>query len=112
MEPGENEQARFCGKPEHAKAIALLKDPELGAAVTVTFPEPPEEIVNAEGLVPNVKLVAPLEVVPPPVVVAPPAPVVVAPPPVVLVRQLAENFTGPDMWFVMLGFPTACTYSV
>lgn len=112
MEAGENEQARFCGKPEHAKAIALLKDPELGAAVTVTFPDPPEEIVNAEGLVPNVKLVPPVVVVPPPVVVVPPAPVVVAPPPVVLAWQLAANFTGPDIWFVMLGFPTACTYSV
>jgi hypothetical protein len=96
MEVGENEQARFCGKPEHAKVIALLKDPELGAAVTVTFPDPPEEIVNAEGLVANVKLV----------------PAVVVPPPVVLVWQLAENFTGLDIWFVMLGFPTACTYNV
>jgi hypothetical protein len=82
MEAGENEQARFWGKPEHAKAIALLKDPESGAAVTVTFPDPPEEIVNAEGLVPNVKLVAL---------------VVVVPPPVVLVWQLAENFTAPDI---------------
>jgi hypothetical protein len=81
MEAGENEQARFCGKPEHAKAIALLKDPELGAAVTVTFPHPPEVIVNAEGLVPNVKLVPP----------------VVVPPPVVLAWQLAENVTGPDI---------------
>ena len=82
MEAGENEQARLCGKPEHARAISLSKDPELGAAVTVTFPDPPEEIVNAEGLVPNVKLV-PL--------------VVVVPPPVVLVWQLAENVTGPDI---------------
>ena len=82
MEAGENEQARFCGKPEHVRAIALLKDPELGAAVTVTFPDPPEVIVNAEGLVPNVKLV-PL--------------VVVVPPPVVLAWQLAENVTGPDI---------------
>jgi hypothetical protein len=81
MEAGENEQARFCGKPEHAKAISLLKDPESGAAVTVTFPDPPEEIVNAEGSVPNVKLVA----------------LVVVPPPVVLVWQLAENFTGPEI---------------
>ena len=83
MEAGENEQARFCGKPEHAKAIALLKDPELGAAVTVTFPDPPDEIVKAEGLVPNVKLVSPVVVVPPP--------------PVVFVWQLAENVTGPDI---------------
>lgn len=82
MEAGENEQARPCGKPEHARAISLLKDPELGAAVTVTFPDPPEEIVNAEGLVPNVKLVAL---------------VVVVPPPAVLVWQLAENVTGPDI---------------
>jgi hypothetical protein len=96
MEAGENEQARFCGKPEHARAIALLKDPELGAAVTVTFPDPPEEIVKVEGLVPNVKLVPPL----------------VVPLPVVLVWQPAENFTGADIWFTMLGFPTAWTYNV
>jgi hypothetical protein len=82
MEAGENEQARFCGKPEHAKSIALLKLPEFGAAVTVTFPDAPEVIVNAEGLVPNVRLV-PL--------------VVVVAPPVVLVWQLAENVTGPDI---------------
>jgi hypothetical protein len=81
MEAGENEQARFCGKPEQAKTIALLKLPEFGAAVTVTFPDAPVVIVKAEGLVPNVKLVAP----------------VVVPPPVVLAWQLAENVTGPDI---------------
>ena len=90
MEAGENEQARFCGKPEQAKTIALLKLPEFGATVTVTFPDAPEVIVKAEGLVPNVKLV-------PPVVVVVPPPVVVVPPPAVLVWQLAENVTGPDI---------------
>lgn len=74
--------------------MGLLKAPEFGAAVTVTFPDPPDAIVKDEGLVPNVRVVLP--------------PV----PPVVVASQLEVNATGPEIWLVTLGFPTACTYSV
>jgi len=77
MEAGENEQVRPWGKPEQVKAMALLKEPDWGVAVTVTFPDPPEEIVSEEGLVPNVT-VAPL---------VPPVPPV----------QFEVNFTGPEI---------------
>lgn len=85
MEAGAKEHCRPWGKPEQVKAIALLKAPDFGAAVTDTFPEPPEEIVKADGFVPTVKSVFP--VVPP--------------------VQLAVNWTGPEIWLVMLGFPNA-----
>jgi len=26
--------------------------------------------------------------------------------------QVEVNFTGPEIWLLMLGFPIACTYSV
>lgn len=46
-------------------------------------------------------------VVPPPLVLPPPP---VVPPPLVLpLPQLSVSFTAPDIWFAMLGFPTACT---
>ena len=61
MDTGENAQARVEGKPKQVKAIALLNAPACGVAVTVIFPDPPEEIVRAEGLDPR-------DTVPPPVV--------------------------------------------
>jgi hypothetical protein len=108
-EAGANEQLRVLGNPEQARAIALLKAPDCGVAVTVTVPDPPEEIVKKEGLVPKIK--------------------------VGLVgvggggggagfgeggggggvgdaTQLDVNVTGAEMWLLRLGFPTACTKSV
>jgi hypothetical protein len=90
MEAGANEQARPWGSPAQVKAIALLNVPDVGVAVTVTLPDPPEEIVKEEGSVPSVRFV----------------------PPVVPATQLEMNCTGPEIWLVMLGFPTACTNSV
>jgi hypothetical protein len=52
----------------------------------VTFPDPPTAIVIEDGFVPNDT--------------------------VVLAAQFDVNFTEPDIWLVMLGFPTACTNSV
>lgn len=40
--------------------MALLKAPDCGVAVTVTFPDPPEVIVREEGLVVKVKVVPPI----------------------------------------------------
>jgi hypothetical protein len=74
------------GKPEQDKAIALLKVPDWAAAVTVTFPDPPATIVMDDGFVPNDT--------------------------VVLAAQFDVNLTAPDIWLVMLGFPTACTNNV
>lgn len=54
----------------------------------MSLPEPPEDIVRDEGLVPNVKVGSPVEV---------PA-------------HVDVNFTGSEIWLAMLGLPTACTY--
>ncbi len=70
--------------------MALLKAPDCGVAVTVTFPDPPDWIVMDDGFVPN-DTVGLLLAVPP---------------------QLDVNFTAPDIWLLMLGFPIACTYNV
>jgi hypothetical protein len=70
--------------------MALLKVPEVGTAVTVTFPDPPEAIVMADGVDPKVRLELVVE----------------------LPQQLEVICTGPEIWFVMLGLPTACTYRV
>lgn len=55
MKAGENEQLKPAGKPEHARAIELLNEPESGVAVTVIFPLLPVEIVNAEGFAPKAR---------------------------------------------------------
>lgn len=84
--------------------MALSKVPDCGAAVTVAFPVPPDEIVIEDGLAPKVKVglsPPPLPPLPP----VPPPPV----PPVVPVEQDAVKPTGPDIWFFMLGLPTAWT---
>ncbi|PYX45465.1 MAG: hypothetical protein DMG79_19250 [Acidobacteria bacterium] len=65
-----------------------MKVPDFGVAVIVRFPDPPEEIVSAVGLAPNVT------------------------PPLELAMHVEVSFTPPEIWLVMLGFPTACTYSV
>jgi hypothetical protein len=75
MEAGANEQARPWGSPSQVRAIAPLKGPEVGVAVTVKFPDPPEEIVKEEGFVPSVRLV----------------------PPVAPATQLEVNCTGPEI---------------
>lgn len=53
MEAGSNEQVNPLGNWEQFKFMALLKAPDCGTAVTVTFPEPPDAIVRDEGLVPK-----------------------------------------------------------
>jgi hypothetical protein len=50
---GENEHFKLLGKPEQVKAIALLNDPEVGATLTVSFPDPPAVMVVEEGLAPR-----------------------------------------------------------
>lgn len=69
--------------------MALLKAPDSAAAVTVTFPDPPDEIVSNEGFAPSETVVVP-----------------------VAAMQLVVTLTAPEIWFVMLGLPTACTYNV
>lgn len=67
--------------------MALLKAPDVGVAVTAILPDPPEEIVKEEGFVPRVRFVLP----------------------VVPAAQFEVSSTGPEIWLVMLGLPTACT---
>jgi len=40
--------------------MALLKAPEVGVAVTVTLPDPPEKTIREEGLDPNDRVAPPL----------------------------------------------------
>jgi hypothetical protein len=68
--------------------MAPSKAPDSDAAVTVTLPDAPEAMVNDVGSVPKVKGVFPAE-----------------PPP-----HIGVNFTGPEIWLAILGFPTAFTY--
>ena len=75
MDPGENEQLKSAGRPEHVSAIELLNEPVRGVTVTVIFPLFPAEIVNADGFAPRVKL---------PFVLVSPA-------------QFSVNFTAPDI---------------
>jgi hypothetical protein len=56
IEAGENEQLKPAGRPEHVSAIELLNEPESGVAVTVILPLFPEEIVNADGFAPKLRL--------------------------------------------------------
>jgi hypothetical protein len=41
-EAGEKEQVKPLGNPEQVRAMALLKAPDAGVAVTVRFPDPPD----------------------------------------------------------------------
>lgn len=68
--------------------MAVLKAPDFGVAVTVIFPDPPDAIDTEEGFVPRDT----------------DAPSVAFP-------QVEVNFTGPEIWFVTAGLPTACRYS-
>src|SRR5271166_1569090 len=61
MEAGENEQVSPLGKLGQDRAMALLKAPDCAAAVTVTFPDPPEGIVMDEGFVANDTVVLPAQ---------------------------------------------------
>jgi hypothetical protein len=82
---GANEHFKLLGSPEHVSAIALLKEPDCGATLTVREPDAPEAMVIAEGVAPRVNPELP---------------------PVVLSQVRAALTTG-EIWFVMLGFPTA-----
>jgi len=50
---GENEHFKLLGRPAHVRAIALLNDPDVGATVTVSFPDPPAAMVVEVGLAPR-----------------------------------------------------------
>src|SRR4051812_27055227 len=89
-EAGENEHFRLLGSPEQVSATELSNEPDCGVTFTVSLPELPIAIVIPDGLVP---IVSPELVLP----------VVVHP---------RVTLTAEDIWLVMLGFPTACTYTV
>ena len=83
---GANEQLRFAGNPEQVSEIGLLNEPDSAATVTFTFPLPPEVTATADGSVPRLKF-APGELPP----------------------QLRTNAAALEIWFVILGLPTAWT---
>lgn len=67
--------------------MAVLKAPDCGVAVTVILPEPPDAIDTEDGLVPRVTV------------------------PSVAFAHVEVNFTGPEIWFVIVGLPMACRYN-
>lgn len=84
---GENEQVKVLGNPAHASAMAVLNSPPLAAMVTFKFPVLPGARFIDDGLAP-IDRVTSLTFVP---------------------EQFKVTLTAPDIWFVILGFPTACT---
>ena len=88
-ELGANEQFKFSGNPAQESATALLKDPDCGVSITFVLALPLEDTVTAEGLAPSVRLPL-LEF---------------------SFAQFKVNFTALDIWFLRVGFPTACTYA-
>ena len=68
MEAGENEQLKPVGSPLQESAMRSLKAPDCGVAMTVRFPDCPDEMVSDEGAAlnetvefPGVVLVAQVE---------------------------------------------------
>lgn len=57
---GENEHFKLLGRPEQVSATALLNEPEVGATLTVSFPDPPAAIVVDDGLAPRLNPEFPL----------------------------------------------------
>ena len=110
-ELGANEQLRVCGSPEQVSATDLVKEPEFGLIVTLTMPLAPEERVSAEGLAIrfNVGSEGVLGLLG---CWGVPGGLGMLGGVAVLTAQLRVNATAPDIWFVMLGFPTACTYEM
>jgi hypothetical protein len=53
-DPGAKEHFKLPGSPEQVSAIALLKDPDCGATLTVSAPAPPGGMVIEDGEVPRV----------------------------------------------------------
>jgi hypothetical protein len=84
-DPGANEHFKLLGSPEQVSAIALLKEPDCGATLTVSEPDAPKAMVIAEGVAPRMNPELP---------------------PVEL-SQVRVALTAGEIWFVMLGFPTA-----
>jgi len=82
MEEGVNAQFRLFGSPEQVNAMALPRASGVGVTLTVSVPELPEGRVIADGAASNV--IPKLEL------------------------HLSEPFTAAEIWFVRLGFPTAC----
>jgi hypothetical protein len=71
--------------PEHVSETALLNELPCGVTFTVELPEPPEARVIVDGLTLRVRLG------------------------LLLLPQLSFACTAVDIWFVMPGFPIACT---
>ena len=88
MTAGWNEQVKVLGSPEHSRVIDEGRVLEFGVAVTVTLPEPPGASLIFDGLVPGLRLRL-----------------------AELPAQVEVYLTEPDIWFLMEGFPMACTYS-
>jgi len=84
-DPGANEHFKLLGSPEHVSSIALLKEPDCGATLTVSVPDAPEAMVIAEGVASRVNP---------------------EPPPWVPLHVSAALTAG-EIWFVMLAFPKA-----
>jgi hypothetical protein len=84
---GAKAQARLVGRLAQVSAIALSKAPDVGVTLTVSLPELPVGTLIADGAAPRLR----------------PEPLLL------LAPQLSEAFTADDIWFVMLGFPTAST---
>jgi len=82
MEEGVNAQSRSFGSPAQVNAMALLKASGVGVTLTVSLPELPDGRVIADGAACNE--IPKLEL------------------------HLSEPLTAAEIWFVMLGFPTAC----
>ena len=78
-----------------------MNDPDLGPTFTVSVPELPDLIVTDEALVPSVRPL--LEFVPEP----DPEPDPLPEPE--LLAHISVVLTPPEILFVVLGFPTACT---
>jgi hypothetical protein len=84
---GAKAQLRLFGSPAQVSAIALSKASDVGVTLTVSVSELPDSKVIADGAASNVIPV----------------------PDLLFALHLSEPFTAAEIWFLMLGFPTACT---
>ena len=78
---------RLFGSPAQVNAIALLRASDVGVTLTVSVPELPKGRVIEDGAASNVIPVLEL----------------------LFALHLSEPFAAPEIWFLMLGFPTAFT---
>ena len=94
FDPGTTEEGvkaqfrfRLFGSPAQVNAIALLRASDVGVTLTVSVPELPKGRVIEDGAASNVIPVLEL----------------------LFALHLSEPFAAPEIWFLMLGFPTAFT---